>query len=125
MKALVAAALLLCAVSAHAAPPPGVNPNSPLGRWVRSLTDPLGVSCCSIADCRPVDVQLVRNPDGSTTWQALIERQQFGPTAPNAYVDVPWNVVRHTHSDGPPPNQVAWACWWGGRVRCLVLDWGA
>lgn len=111
----LALGVALIAAPAHAAP----------SRWLRSLTDPLGARCCSIAECRPVDVHLVRNPDGSTTWQALIQPQQFGPAAPDAYVDVPWRVVRGTHSDGPPPNQVAWACWRAGAVRCLVLGGGA
>jgi hypothetical protein len=52
--------LLGVSVSAHAAPPPDADPA--LSPWFNSLKQPgSGVSCCSIADCRPVDYRTVAN----------------------------------------------------------------
>ena len=51
--------LLVLAGVAAGQPPLGADPNSPLGLWFRSLTQPYsGRSCCSIADCRPVEARL-------------------------------------------------------------------
>ena len=45
--------------SAPAAPPDGADPNSPVGQWFQSLKQPgSDASCCSIADCRPVDYRI-------------------------------------------------------------------
>lgn len=50
----MAAASVLTAVSAHAAPPPDAD--SALAPWYRGLMQPgTHISCCSLADCRPVD----------------------------------------------------------------------
>jgi len=55
-----AAAFLILTASAGAAcaqPPDGANPS--LHGWYESLKQPgTGASCCSIADCRPVDYRL-------------------------------------------------------------------
>ena len=41
------------------APPEGANPESPIGQWFRSLVQPdTGITCCSEADCRPVDYRV-------------------------------------------------------------------
>jgi hypothetical protein len=54
MKALAAALLCLLAAPAAAAPPEGADMR--LAPWFRSLQQPkTGMSCCSIADCRPTD----------------------------------------------------------------------
>lgn len=102
------------------APPPGADPNSPIARWVRQLETPEGWSCCSVADCRPVHVRLL--PGGR--WQAFIDRRSFGTTAPDAWVDVPNDIVRGTKKPGPAPNGTPWACWYAGVVRCLTLEAG-
>lgn len=57
--------VLVCALSAAAgltvtygiaAPPPGADPNSEMGRWFQSLRQPgTGTSCCSLSDCRLTD----------------------------------------------------------------------
>ena len=64
MLRLSRAALLLVWVIApgigasDAAPPENADPN--LAPWFESLKQPgSGVSCCSIADCRPVEYRLV------------------------------------------------------------------
>ena len=50
---------MLGVASAPAAPPDGADPNSPIGQWFQSLKQPgSGASCCSIADCRPVDYRI-------------------------------------------------------------------
>lgn len=51
----VAAAVLagLVTRAALAAPPPDADPA--LAPWFQGLQSPSGASCCSLADCRPVD----------------------------------------------------------------------
>lgn len=51
---------LLAFSVAWGAPPEGADPNSPIGQWFQSLKQPGtdDVSCCSIADCRPVDYRI-------------------------------------------------------------------
>jgi hypothetical protein len=52
--------LLLLAAPLHAAPPPDADPA--MAPWFNSLRQPgSGISCCSIADCRPVDYRTVDN----------------------------------------------------------------
>lgn len=52
--ALVALALALTFSMARSAPPENADPR--LAPWFNSLRQPgSGVSCCSVADCRPVD----------------------------------------------------------------------
>jgi hypothetical protein len=52
--------LLLIATPLHAAPPPDADPA--MAPWFNSLRQPgSGISCCSIADCRPVDYRTVDN----------------------------------------------------------------
>ncbi len=49
---------LLAAPPLRAAPPPDADPA--LAPWFNSLRQPgSGISCCSIADCRPVDYRTV------------------------------------------------------------------
>ena len=65
MIRLALAALLLVALPASAAPPPDADPT--LSPWFQSLRQPgTDVSCCSIADCRPVDYQV--GPMGYEVW---------------------------------------------------------
>jgi hypothetical protein len=53
LGATIAAMLSVC-VSLQAAPPDNADPN--LVQWFQNLLQPdTGVSCCSIADCHPVD----------------------------------------------------------------------
>ena len=71
------ALLLGCALSAVigltityglAAPPPGADPNSELGRWFQSLRQPgTRASCCSLSDCRLTDYRA-----GHDGYEALV-----------------------------------------------------
>jgi hypothetical protein len=86
---------------AVAAPPEGGDSSSPLGEWYRSLRSPAsGDSCCSIADCRPVEAQQVN--DG---WQIKVG---------GIWLPVRPELVRN-NPDGRPI-----ACMAGGIVFCFV-----
>ena len=68
-KLRVFAVAMLLMAAARAAPPAGVDPDSPMAQWYRSLKAPnIGGSCCGIADCRPVEAGQVDNP-----WEVLTE----------------------------------------------------
>jgi hypothetical protein len=52
--------LLMIAAPLRAAPPPDADPAQ--APWFNSLRQPgSGISCCSVADCRPVDYRTVDN----------------------------------------------------------------
>jgi hypothetical protein len=95
--------LLLLAGVAAGQPPQGANPNSPLGLWYRSLTQPYnGRSCCSVADCRPVEARLAG--DG---WEIRVGGR---------WLAVPrWNVLKRENLDGRPI-----ACLHAGYILCFV-----
>jgi len=62
---LCALGLLLLTLPVQAAPPPDADPA--LSPWFHSLRQPgTGMSCCSIADCRPVDYRTT--PNGYEVW---------------------------------------------------------
>jgi hypothetical protein len=99
---VVLAAAVLCGSTASGAPPDGADPNSPLGVWYRSLQAPDGKSCCSIADCRPIDARLV-----GEHWEI---RTEMG------WQEVPPDrVLRWENPDGRPI-----ACRSLGLVLCFV-----
>jgi hypothetical protein len=63
----VAVVALLAAATARAAPPQDSDPT--LNGWIESLKQPgTGVSCCSVADCGPVDYRLA-----SEGYEALLD----------------------------------------------------
>src|SRR5579884_97878 len=71
MKKLCALAVaMLLTAAAGATLPGGVDPDSPMAQWYRSLKAPdtIGGSCCSIADCRPVEARQVGDH-----WEVLTE----------------------------------------------------
>src|SRR5262249_26200779 len=97
---------LLLAWPVHAAPPPGADPNSELGRWFRSLKTSKGEICCSVADCRR-----------PYAWRQTTSRGyqvQEGNGAP--WLDVsPLNILQLRNPIGD-----AIACIVGGNVRCFI-----
>ena len=57
LRHLAAGVLLLSPLTARAFPPPDADPA--LSPWFEELRQPgTGRSCCSIADCRPVDYRI-------------------------------------------------------------------
>jgi hypothetical protein len=84
MKQLRVLALgMLLAAGARAAPPTGVDPDGPMAEWYRSLKAPdIGGSCCSIADCRPVEARQVGNHWEvltETGWQSVLPQRNLAP----------------------------------------------
>jgi len=59
-------ALILGSAAACAAPPEGADPDSPTGRWFKSLVRDDGMSCCSVSDCRPAGPDELRATDSSS-----------------------------------------------------------
>jgi len=85
--------ILLASPPSRAAPPPDADPA--LAPWFNSLKQPdSGISCCSIADCRPVDYRVVGNH-----YEAYIEGQ---------WLPVPPEKVL-TRADNPTGRAVV--CW--------------
>lgn len=72
-RTLMLAAALVAGIVAgltygFAAPPPGADPNSEMGRWFQSLRQPgTGSSCCSLSDCRFTDYRA-----GADGYEALV-----------------------------------------------------
>lgn len=69
MIRLILVTALLFAVEAHAKPPQNADPA--LAPWFQGLRQPgTGVSCCSIADCRPTEYRIK-----SDHYEVLIEER--------------------------------------------------
>lgn len=114
---LLWAAILLATAAwialAHAKPPPGADPDSPMAAWYQSLAQPeTGYPCCSVADCRPVQYRTVGD-----RYEAFIDRKSFGASAPDDWVRVPKAHVLRRHDN---PTGEAVACWFIGEIRCFV-----
>ena len=92
---LIALALVLCIQRvACAAPPTGIDADSDIAKWFKSLKQPLtGAGCCSVADCRPVKTRLTE----TGAYEVWIEDEWTG---------VPNGVILRTDS-GPVPTSVA------------------
>jgi hypothetical protein len=100
---LVLAAIVLLVAGARAAPPENADPA--LSPWFQSLAVPgTGISCCSIADCRPTDYRTVGDH-----YEALIE---------DKWVAIPPRKVLQ-RTDNPVGRAVV--CWTPERgVMCFV-----
>jgi hypothetical protein len=96
-------ATLGLATAARAAPPPDADPA--LAPWFNSLRQPgSGMSCCSIADCRPVDYRTVDNH-----YEAYIEGE-WRPVPPDKVI---------TRADNPTGRAVV--CWTRlSGIMCFV-----
>lgn len=96
MRSTVLAAslgLVAFAATASAAPPPNADPA--LSPWFEDLRQPgTGRSCCSVADCRPVDYRIIHNH-----YEAFVGQQ---------WVEVPEDKVLHRFDN---PTGRAVACW--------------
>ncbi len=107
-----AVASLLIAFPVHANPPPADSDDAlrmrDYAEQVRNMKQPGGdVSCCSVADCRPVDSWRI-NRDGH--YEVFIRRltpEGHGwANGPDAYLEVPDEKVIHGSAIPEPV-----ACW--------------
>jgi hypothetical protein len=103
MNLRLLAAALIIAGGARAAPPDGADPNGPMADWYRSLQAPdTGGSCCSLADCRPVEAR-----QAGVHWEIWTE---------TGWQAVPLQrVLRRENLDGRPI-----ACRRLGEILCFV-----
>ena len=110
---------LLIAGPALAAPPPGADPNSAIGQWVRSLKTREGYSCCDVADCRPTWARI----GDAGGWEVWIGKDRYGDAAPDAWQPVPAAAL-DAKANGPAPDGHVWACFYQGAVRCFFAENG-
>ncbi len=95
MRSAVAALFLplLLASAAHARPPPGGDPNSPLGQWRNALTQPRdAISCCALADCRLAQMRLGKDHYWVFVYWVFVHWVFVGkrfPSVPNEWIEVP------------------------------------
>ena len=85
--------------------------------WFRSLHQPTtGMSCCSVADCRPVRAAIQQHQDG-TAYYAWVDTRTFGPDAPNDWVRIPEDKILRQRDN---PMGEAVLCWARGIIFCFV-----
>jgi hypothetical protein len=103
-------ALALVAAAAAAHPPADADPA--LAPWFNSLHTDTGASCCSLADCRPVEYRI-----SGDHYEALIGKQ-FEVNPPIWVRVPPSRILKKT--DNPLGRAVA--CWrpYTG-ILCFVL----
>ena len=112
-----ALAFLLLCMPALAAPPPGIVPNPVTKQWFDDLRSLEGWACCDIAHCRQAAV--LPNDDGRVF--AFIDKHSFGPTAPDAWREVPLHEMR-SRGNRPPGIRGAIVCYADNRVICVDLE---
>lgn len=86
---------------------PGVRAEGPSpGDWYRSLIQPgTGASCCDISDCAPATARLT-----ASGWVVVTKEGRALPVPPAVILP-----------DVEPLDGIsAYACIFGGRVRCFV-----
>jgi hypothetical protein len=111
-KASFYLAASLCSAVALAAPPEGANPA--FKQYFESLKTKEGYGCCSIADCRPVPMEM-RN---GSPW-VFIDRKTFGEKsgAPDDWLKVPAEAYgahnQTANGDQPERPPQAVVCWTG------------
>jgi hypothetical protein len=105
------------ALPAQAAPPPGVTPTPEVKKWFDDLRSRDGWSCCDFAHCRQTAV--IPNDDGRIL--AYIDKDTFGPDAPNAWLEVPAHELR-SRGNRPPGIRGAIICFGDHRVTCADLE---
>jgi hypothetical protein len=116
-KALFAAiGVVFVAMVALARPPEGQQSDPAQEEWYKSLVMPkTHLSCCSIADCRPVKAR-----HSGDEWEVFIDSKSFD--SPEAMGDDKWHKVSPENilDREPNPTGSAVACWYGGEVRCFI-----
>lgn len=111
-----AAALFLSAITTagYGAPPENADPA--LSPWFKSLEQPgTGISCCSIADCRPVEWRTT----AAGGYEALVTKENFAPNVDQSrWVDIPPDKVLQ-RTDNPTGRAVM--CWRPSTgVMCFI-----
>lgn len=116
-RMFVCIAALLLPQFAMAVPPP--NADMTFAPWYQSLTVPqngtnnAGLSCCDVADCRPVQYR-----SAGDHFEAYVDSKTFpSQAAPNRWLVVPNEVVLKP-KDNPTGEGVL--CFFQGAVRCFV-----
>jgi len=102
---------------AHAAPPAGVTPDPATKQWFDDLRSLEGWACCDVAHCRRAAIQ--PNDDGRVF--AFIDKESFGPKAPDAWREVPLKELR-SRGNRPPGVRGAIVCFDDNRVICVDLE---
>jgi hypothetical protein len=103
--ALLAFALLLLAPHGQAAPPPGADPDGPMGAWWRGAQSPAGVPCCGIYDGHLVRARHA----GDGRWQVLLGEE---------WIDVPQDAVLENYPPHPSGSAAVWTR--GKSILCFV-----
>lgn len=101
----------------RAAPPPGASGDAATRKWFDDLRSREGWACCDISHCRPAAIQ--PNDDGRVF--AFIDKQSFGPDAPNAWREVPLHELR-VRGNRPGNVRGAIVCYADNRVVCVDLE---
>jgi hypothetical protein len=104
-------------LGARAAPPPGVVIDPATKQWFDDLRSREGWACCDFSHCRPAAV--APNDDGRVF--AFIDKQSFGPKAPDAWREVPLHELR-VRGNRPPGVRGAIICYDDNRVICADLE---
>ena len=110
-------ALILTAAQAQAHPPAGMPTNAEINNWFDNLRSREGWACCDVVHCRPA--ALTPNDDGRVF--AFIDKQKFGPDAPDAWREVPLKEMR-VRGNRPPGIRGAIICYADDRVICADLE---
>ncbi|HLG89635.1 MAG TPA: hypothetical protein VKZ79_20840 [Alphaproteobacteria bacterium] len=101
---------LLLAATAYARPPENADPA--LAPWFEGLHQPhTGISCCSIADCRPTDYREV--PNG---YEVLID-DRFGLSPPQWQSVPPEKILDHI---GNPTGRAVVCFTPAAGIMCFV-----
>jgi hypothetical protein len=115
--AVLLAMALLAAGPAWGGPPPGITPDAETRSWYDNLRSREGWSCCDISHCRPAAI--IPNDDGRVL--AYIDKESFGPTAPDAWLEIPLHELR-VRGNRPGKVRGAIVCFADNRVICADLE---
>ncbi|MCC6716336.1 MAG: hypothetical protein IT555_00470 [Acetobacteraceae bacterium] len=116
MRCAVAVALVVPG-PVLAEPPPGIVPDAATKEWYLNLRSREGWACCDISHCRPAAI--APNDDGRVF--AFIDKESFGPTAPNEWREVPLHELR-VRGNRPGKVRGAIVCFADNRVICVDLE---
>jgi len=113
MKKIIIA-LCLFASPLYAKPPEGASPV--FKDFFMNLKHPIdGFGCCSEADCRSVVTRTANDK-----LEAFIDKESFGPTAPNEWVEVPEISIIKNPPQGLARPQSAIVCWYNYSIMCYT-----